>query len=52
MMKKRFCPKCKSKNIRRDMDAITGALGSLADWKCDDCGYKAAEFPVEEEDDE
>ena len=49
---KRFCPKCMSKNVRRDMTTLTGALGAMADWFCEDCGFKTAEFPIEEEKDE
>lgn len=52
MMKKRFCPNCKSKNVRRDMNALTGAMGAPAFWICDDCEFSLPEFPFEEEENE
>lgn len=46
-MKPKFCPKCKSENVQRNITALSGAIGVMADWKCDDCGFQAPEFPDE-----
>lgn len=43
--KKKHCPKCKSENVRMKMTALTGSLGSIPDWKCNECGYQAKMFP-------
>ena len=39
MMSKKFCPKCKSENIR-----MTG-WGGLGGWECVDCGFRGSVFP-------
>ncbi len=47
-MSPRFCPKCKSTDVSRNMTALSGALGTLADWICNDCGFTCEEFPQKE----
>ena len=39
----KFCPKCKSLNIR---SKILGFFGFPAKYKCGNCGYQAFIFPA------
>jgi transposase-like protein len=39
----KFCPKCKSLNIR---SKFIGFLGFPAQYRCRDCGYQAFIFPT------
>jgi len=43
-MEKIICPKCKSKNVRKEM-GITLALGIPQKWVCENCGYSSHLFP-------
>ena len=46
MIKKRICPKCKSKNIEADLSAHSFAQGSVFNqYKCNKCGYAGMFFP-------
>lgn len=47
-VKIRFCPKCKSTNIEKDLEVLPTKFGIQLDWICKDCGFKAAEFPQKE----
>jgi predicted Zn-ribbon and HTH transcriptional regulator len=44
-MKIKICPKCKSKDVQRDMNALDSAIGNYSDWICNDCGFRAKDFP-------
>ena len=44
MKRKTICPKCKSDNVIKDMNALT-AFGAPQVWKCKDCGYSSFIFP-------
>ncbi|HTY44225.1 MAG TPA: hypothetical protein VMC80_03205 [Patescibacteria group bacterium] len=48
MIEKRFCPRCRSENVQRDMNALNSALGVYSDWICNDCGFTMKEFPLKE----
>jgi transposase-like protein len=39
----KFCPKCKSLNIR---SKLIGFFGFPAKYRCKDCGYQAFIFPA------
>jgi hypothetical protein len=48
-MKQRFCPKCKSKDIRMCIpDAWVARTGLHPGWRCNDCGLELQEFPTRE----
>ena len=48
-MEGRFCPKCKSKNIRMNIpDASAAWIGKHPGWKCNNCGLELPEFPIPE----
>ena len=44
-MKKRFCPKCKSENVKLDQGKLYGAPGN---WVCNSCGCYNVVFPIKE----
>jgi transposase-like protein len=46
-MEKRFCPKCKSTNVERIIDA-TLAIGAPQKWKCNNCEFHNVEFLIKE----
>ena len=46
-MKKYFCPKCKSTNVIKEMNALL-QLGAPQRWGCEDCGYNNFIFPEKE----
>jgi transposase-like protein len=39
----KFCPKCRSLNVR---SRLLGFLGFPAKYRCKDCGYQAFIFPA------
>jgi len=39
-----FCPKCKSINVRKDLNVLLGA-GAPQKWKCNNCGFMGYIFP-------
>jgi transposase-like protein len=43
-MGKIFCPKCKSGNVKKEMDILL-AIGAPQKWVCRDCGYSSFIFP-------
>ena len=43
-MGKMVCPKCKSTNVRKEMNALL-SLGAPQNWICNDCGYSNIVFP-------
>jgi len=48
-MQKRFCPKCESEDVKKEMNVLLAA-GAPQKWICNVCGFYAPEFPeVEEE---
>jgi len=47
MNEKRFCPKCKSENVRKEMNILL-ALGAPQKWVCNKCGYHGHMFPIKE----
>lgn len=46
-MEKGFCPKCKSENVKKEMNVLSSA-GVPQNWICNDCGYHNFLFPVKE----
>ncbi len=43
-VKKMFCPKCKSSNVKKEMNVLLAA-GAPQQWICEDCGYSNFIFP-------
>ncbi|VVB79175.1 Uncharacterised protein [uncultured archaeon] len=43
-MKPKFCPKCKSEDVEIKI-TTSASYGSPQNWKCNDCGFSAPEFP-------
>jgi len=43
-MNRKFCPKCKSTNVRKKMGALL-TRGVPQEWRCNDCGYSSFIFP-------
>ena len=43
-MNKKFCPKCKSEDVKIDLDP-TNVVGTPQNWKCNKCGYSSLLFP-------
>lgn len=46
-MAKRFCPKCKSENVRKELNVLLVA-GVPQNWICENCGFHNFEFPIKE----
>jgi transposase-like protein len=46
-MNKVFCPKCKSTDVRKEMDILL-AMGTPQKWVCNKCGYYGFLFPEKE----
>ena len=46
-MKKIFCPKCKSENVRKEMSILL-VFGAPQKWVCNKCGYYGHIFPEKE----
>ncbi len=46
MNEKRFCPKCKSEDVKLQQST---AYGSAGHWVCNKCGYYNVIFPIKEE---
>lgn len=44
-MKPKFCPKCKSTNVRLNMTTLSSIGGESPSWKCNECGFSSPEFP-------
>ncbi|MEX2017525.1 MAG: hypothetical protein WD876_03565 [Candidatus Pacearchaeota archaeon] len=44
-MEKRFCPKCKSENVKVNITPSL-AMGIPQNWMCNDCGYSNILFPT------
>ena len=44
-MVRRFCPKCKSEDIKLDQGKLYGTSGN---WICNKCGFYNVEFPIKE----
>ena len=42
-MEKRFCPKCKSENVKLETGSMYGTPGN---WVCNNCGFHNVEFPI------
>lgn len=40
----RFCPKCKSTNIRKEFNIFL-IFGAPQKWRCQDCGFTGYLFP-------
>ncbi len=49
-MKKKFCPKCKSVNIEKELNVLL-AVGVPQNWRCKECGYYGIVFPKADEKD-
>lgn len=48
-MKKRFCPKCKSEDIRMcTPEPLVARTGMHPGWRCNDCELELLEFPMKE----
>ena len=45
MESKRFCPKCKSEKVRKEMNILL-AVGAPQEWICNKCRYHSHMFPV------
>ncbi len=45
MNDKRICPKCKSEDVRKEMNVLLSA-GAPQKWICNKCGYYGHIFPV------
>ena len=43
-MKVKFCPKCKSSNIEKELNVLL-AVGAPQKWICKECGYYGLMFP-------
>ena len=41
---KKFCPRCKSKNVEIKATAMIG-IGAPQNWVCNNCGYSNIVFP-------
>jgi len=46
-MGRKFCPRCKSENVRAGLSA-TLAVGAPQNWVCNNCGYYGLIFPEKE----
>ena len=47
-MKAKYCPKCKSINVKVKI-AASASLGAPQKWKCNDCGFESYSiFPEKE----
>ena len=46
-MGKRFCPKCKSTNVSKELNVLL-AIGIPQEWKCNECGFTSFIFPERE----
>ena len=46
MEEKRFCPKCKSEDVRLDQDNLYSAP---INWVCNKCEFYNVNFPIKEE---
>ena len=46
-MEKRFCPKCKSEDVKININA-SASLGVPQMWKCNKCGFQNYLFPTKE----
>lgn len=46
MNEKRFCPKCKSEDVKLQQSKLYGVPGN---WVCNKCNYHNVIFPVKEE---
>jgi len=46
-MVKKFCPRCKSENVKILISAST-VLGIPQNWVCNNCGYSNVVFPEKE----
>ena len=46
MNKKRFCPKCKSEDVKLQQSYIYSAPGN---WVCNKCGFHNVIFPIKDE---
>lgn len=46
-MPKKFCPKCKSENVKIAISA-SAVLGVPQNWVCNICGYSNVVFPEKE----
>jgi len=42
-----ICPKCKSEDVRKEMNVLLAA-GAPQKWICNKCGYNGYIFPVKE----
>ena len=42
----RFCPKCKSENVRPSASIKVIFTGQAVSWKCLNCGYENDIFPI------
>ncbi len=43
-MGEKICPKCKSTNVRKDLNVLL-AMGVPQNWICNKCGYYGYIFP-------
>ena len=41
----RFCPKCKSEDVRSEI-SFTIIFGGPQNWICNNCGFRNIEFPI------
>ena len=46
MNRKRFCPKCKSDDVKLQQSNIYSAPGN---WVCNKCGFHNVIFPIKDE---
>jgi len=46
MAEKRFCPKCKSEDVKLQQGNLYGTPGN---WVCNKCGFHNVIFPVKDE---
>lgn len=48
-MKRQYCPRCKSKNIKSDLSASNAfGMGSSDQKICQECGFTGVFFPEED----